>query len=59
MRMFNEKGFVFHAEYLIVITAVLAGLLIAKPKIQLAATNMLTHIVGEIEDMVDNVTFGG
>jgi len=59
MRILNKKGFIFHAEYLIVITAVLAGLLIARPAIQGAATTMLTHVVNGIRDLVTNITFGG
>lgn len=59
MRILNKKGFVFHAEYLIVITAVLAGLLIARPAIQGAATTMLSHVITQIRNLVTSITFGG
>jgi len=57
MRRLNKKGFVFHAEYLLVVVAVLAGILLARKPIQNASKRMLTHIVGEVEDMVNQVTF--
>jgi len=59
MRILNKKGFIFHAEYLIVIVAVLAGLLVAKPAIEGAATTMLTHVIQQIRNLVTNITFGG
>ena len=59
MRRLNKKGFVFHAEYLIVITAVLAGLLLARPAIQGAATTMLNHVITQIQNLVKSITFGG
>ena len=57
MRRLNKKGFVFHAEYLLVIVAVLTGILLARGPIQRAATSMLTHIVGEIDTMVGQISF--
>ncbi len=58
-RLSNKKGFVFHAEYLLVIVAVLAGILAARGPIQAAAQGMLTHIITQIQAMVGNITFGG
>lgn len=59
MRRLNKKGFVFHAEYLLVIVAVLAGILAARGTIQTAATTMLMHVIGQIQNLVKSITFGG
>jgi len=59
MRKLNNKGFVFHAEYLVVVTAVLAGLIAAREAISKAATAMLTHIITQIGLLVQGIGFGG
>lgn len=57
MRRLNKRGFVFHAEYLLVIVAVLAGILLARGPIRDASRRMLTHIVTQIEGMVGQISF--